>query len=353
MSDDASLHLSDPLPFPRQFRSKVDWWLAALMLSPLVVVVAIAASAGVSDPWVAIALAAQGLVLWVLGRTDYSIDQVQLVARSGPFRFTVPVASIRSLSATRNPLSAPALSLDRIAVDHTGGRLLISPRNKAGFVRAVLTVAPGVAVTGLPGATGAATSDPPESSFSVAAVLPAILVGAFGLAFGAWQFYAGTRAPEATIDGHTLSISGLYSATIHRSEVIRITLEDHVDIGRRVNGFDGGRRLRGFFEVSGLGRSRLFVSRDSPPFLVIRTRTQPVVISFDDPSRTRALHADLQRAWGLETGDGRPTTGHRLPLPTTGRDNVGGDGRFLSPGVPLAPEVDLSRGVPYPRMTTA
>lgn len=299
MSDDASLHLSDPLPFPRRFASKIDWWLAVLLIAPVVLIGAFLL-AGVSEPWVLVlTLAPQALVMWILARTFYVVTEDALLVRSGPFRWTIPLASIRSLAATRNPLSSPALSLDRIAVEHTGGRLMVSPRSKAAFVRAVLALAPSVRVSGLPGATGSADDDKPESTFNTAAVLPLIALGAISLAFGAWQIYAGVRAPEATLSGDTLAISGLYSTTIRRQDVVRLALEDHVTIGRKHQGFDGGRHLRGYFEVEGLGRSRVFVSRNATPFIVIHTTTQPLVLNFDDAGRTRALHEALKQAWGL------------------------------------------------------
>ena len=107
MADDGSLHLSDPLPFPRRFRSKVDWWLAALLIAPIVLIGAFLV-AGVSEPWVLVlTLAPQALVIWILTRTFYVVTESALIVRSGPFHWTIPLASIRSLSATRNPLSSP------------------------------------------------------------------------------------------------------------------------------------------------------------------------------------------------------------------------------------------------------
>jgi hypothetical protein len=301
MSDDASLHLSDPLPFPRRFASKVDWWLAALLIVPLVLVGLFVVPAVLSThPALLLTIVVpQALVLWILARTFYLVTEDALVVRSGPFRWTIPLTSIRSLSATRNPLSSPALSLDRIAIEYTGGRLMVSPRNKAAFVRAVRALAPAVSVSGLAGATGATSTDEPESTFNTAAVVPLIALAVIGIAFGAWQFYAGTRAPDATISGDTLSISGLYSTTLGRRDVVRIALEDRVTIGRKLQGFDGGHYRRGYFDVEGLGQCRVFVSRDATPFLVIHTKTQPVIINFDDPARTRALYNDLMQAWRL------------------------------------------------------
>jgi hypothetical protein len=249
------------------------------------------------------------LVFWIFTTTRYEVSNEALTVRSGPFRWVLPLHTIQSLSASRSLLSSPALSLDRIAIGHTGGVLLISPRHKGAFVRAVRSGAPAVAVRGL-GEDGA-FPDEIESSTNLAAIVPAAVIGVVALAFGAWQFYAGTRAPEATINGDELSISGLYSTRLTRQDVVRLALEAHVTIGRRLQGFGSGRHLRGFFEVTGLGRCRVFASRNTPPFLVIHTRTQPVVISFDDPAKTQALYEDLIRAWHLA----RPSSGPAVPSP--------------------------------------
>lgn len=300
MSDDASLHLTDEVPFPRQFRSKIDWWLAALTQLPMVLVVAMVI-AGVTTPVaLLLILAPHALVTAMLARTFYVVDHRDLTAYCGPFRAVVPVHTIRTLTPTRSALSSPALSLDRIAVEHSAGRLLVSPRDKADFVRALVTVAPHIKVSGLPGA-------PDDESVAgrpsrLAGAVPALIVSVVtivGLVVGGWLFYAGSRAPETHVSDGTMSIDGLYSTMIHRTDVIRISLEEQLRIGRRIHGFSGGRYVRGFFEVEGLGRSRLFVARDTPLLLVIRTKTEPLVIGFDDPLRTRALYAELQRSWGL------------------------------------------------------
>jgi hypothetical protein len=299
MADDASLHLSDRLPFPRRFASKIDWWLALLLIAPVVLIGALVAT-GLNDPWMlVVTLAPPALAMWILGSTYYVVTEEALLVRSGPFRWTIPLASIRSLSATRNPLSSPALSLDRIAIEHTNGRLMVSPRGRAAFVRAVVALAPSVRVSGLPGTTGSADDDAPESTFNTAAIVPLVALAVVGLSFGGWQVYRGTRAPEAVVAGDTLSISGLYSTTVGRQDVVKVTLEDRVVIGRKQQGFSGGRYLRGFFDVEGLGPCRVFVARDATPFLVVHTRTQPLVINFDDPARTRALHDTLLQAWRL------------------------------------------------------
>jgi hypothetical protein len=61
--------------------------------------------------------------------------------RGGPFRWRIPLAAIVSVTPTRNPLSSPACSLDRLRITHRGPRgergLLVSPASKTGFLDAL------------------------------------------------------------------------------------------------------------------------------------------------------------------------------------------------------------------------
>lgn len=296
-----SLHLSQSAPLPRRFASKVDWWIPLLLVLPLAFVVG-ALVMGTLSPVVLVAvLVPQFFVLWILARTRYLVTTDGLTVRCGPFSWTVPATAIRSLSATRNPLSSPALSLDRIAVRHTGGLLMVSPRNKAGFVRAVRTCNRDVTVDGLPGADNSDASDDADSGFDIAPIVPIVVLGILAAAFGGWQFYAGTRAPGVTVTGDGLAVSGLYSTQVSRQDVVRVALQDQIGAVEAVTGSTsgGGHHLRGLFDIEGLGRSRVFIVRDAAPFLVIQTRTQPLVINFDDPARTVELYRQVTTAWHL------------------------------------------------------
>ena len=65
-----------------------------------------------------------------------------------PSRFDVKNAV--SVRPTRSILSAPAASLDRLEVKFKKGQpLVVSPRDKQGFVAALKAVNPGIKVEGL------------------------------------------------------------------------------------------------------------------------------------------------------------------------------------------------------------
>jgi hypothetical protein len=59
------------------------------------------------------------------------------VGRCGPFRYRVPLAEIDSVRPSRNPLSSPACSLDRLFIkwNDERRRILISPSRKTDFLR--------------------------------------------------------------------------------------------------------------------------------------------------------------------------------------------------------------------------
>lgn len=130
------------------FPSKRDGWLVAVVWIACGVVVASAGLQLVGDEavWARAALAAvllgvAAFMLWVLNGTGYRIEERSLHVRGGPFRWRIPLDAIVSVTPTRNPLSSPALSLDRLRVTHRTRRgergLMISPADKAGFLAAL------------------------------------------------------------------------------------------------------------------------------------------------------------------------------------------------------------------------
>lgn len=132
---------SDRAVEPLVFRSKVDAWLAAVLLTGAMASVgAVVAVAAVQAPLYAlllspIVLLGAVLPLWILMTTDYTLAGGELRVRCGPFRWRVPLHAIRAVEPTRDPLSSPALSLDRLRIDY--GRyesIMISPADKERFL---------------------------------------------------------------------------------------------------------------------------------------------------------------------------------------------------------------------------
>jgi membrane protein YdbS with pleckstrin-like domain len=126
------------------FVSKRDGWLVAVIWCACALGLAAllpalwASRAETLGFWVALAtLATLGIGPWVLYSTAYTVSANELLIRSGPLRWRVPFAEIRNIEPSQNPLSSPACSLDRLLIEYGKQRIMVSPLDRAGFLRAV------------------------------------------------------------------------------------------------------------------------------------------------------------------------------------------------------------------------
>lgn len=129
------------------FGSKVDGWLAAVivaaaLLSAMAIVsVAQRGLAYAAAALLLIGISGMALPIWVLFGTSYEVTDDELIVRSGPFRWRVPVHEIRAIEPSQSWLSGPALSLDRLRIDYSLGRcLLVSPKKRDQFLSRLVEV---------------------------------------------------------------------------------------------------------------------------------------------------------------------------------------------------------------------
>lgn len=122
-------------------KSKIDAWLVAVLAISIVVSLfgaAVVLAEGSTTSWVLgafIAAVGAGLPIWLLLSTRYTLKRDQLIVQCGPFKWRVPTAEITGVTPTSNPLSSPALSLDRLRIDYgRGASLMISPCDKDRFL---------------------------------------------------------------------------------------------------------------------------------------------------------------------------------------------------------------------------
>ncbi len=129
-----------------RYSSKKDSWIVLVIVAPGVALVGIALyhlfvfGAENHITWLIMGIATfYGAVIWTLAYpVYYEITASDLLIRSGWLKFQIPLSTIEMVQPTRNPLSAPAWSLDRLRIDYRKNdsvRLaLISPENKARFL---------------------------------------------------------------------------------------------------------------------------------------------------------------------------------------------------------------------------
>lgn len=124
------------------YASKIDTWLALVIVSIVIACFIVFISVASSGSIVAILVSAPalifgaGLPLWLMKSTVYTLTDETLFVKSGPFKWQVPVNQINSVTPTSNPLSSPALSLDRLRIEYgRWGSIMISPKDKEAFIQ--------------------------------------------------------------------------------------------------------------------------------------------------------------------------------------------------------------------------
>ena len=124
----------------RVYRSKTTPWLVGVMVLAIVVLVGTLWTAWRESSPTEFAIVAPlhllGIALVLSGfHVRYWIADSVLHVRASLFRWKIPVDSIISVTPSRSWMNAPALSLDRLAILHKRGTVMISPRDEQAFLR--------------------------------------------------------------------------------------------------------------------------------------------------------------------------------------------------------------------------
>jgi hypothetical protein len=177
---------------------------------------------------------------------------------------------------------------DRTVVLHYDNRrVVVSPDRPAEFAHALgVPLAP----------TGAASAGDVDRSMALRwiAIVPVVVFLGVGL-----LVYSETRPLEVQLDAERLHVDGgLYEVDVPLARIREVELRDsRLRIGRRTNGFAAGSARRGYFDVDGLGRTRVFTDAASGPYLFIGADDGPVILRLRNASETRQLAAVLLRHW--------------------------------------------------------
>jgi len=85
------------------------------------------------------------LVGWF--HTFYVVTEKVLKVKGGIFNWTIPIEDIEVIAESKNPLSAPALSLDRLQITYGKSKfILISPKDKALFLNHLRKLKPDIII---------------------------------------------------------------------------------------------------------------------------------------------------------------------------------------------------------------
>lgn len=130
-----------------KFRSGISWWLAGFVI----IVLGGASLLTLKDgTWIGFAINTPILIWFVhmLLNTYYTIEAETLIITCGIFsKLRIPIKDIHHIKETSNPLSSPALSMDRLEIKYEKRKfVLISPKHKNDFIDAMLAKNPQIEV---------------------------------------------------------------------------------------------------------------------------------------------------------------------------------------------------------------
>jgi hypothetical protein len=123
------------------FNSKMDLWILILLLTAVSGCLWGVASIWDADSvilWPVAALLAVGILLplWMIVSLKYFLSNERLRVRFGPFSWQIAIEDITAVTPTNEAKSGPAMSLDRLLIEHgEGGRVMISPEPREEFLR--------------------------------------------------------------------------------------------------------------------------------------------------------------------------------------------------------------------------
>jgi hypothetical protein len=124
------------------YPSKVDWWLPVVLTIPPILDLGIGIFLLSINKQLGLVVIALGVVIGIVIAAlvfpcRYTVTDTEVLIRCGLIHQRIALRDIVGVTPTSNPLSAPALSLQRVRIDLKQGYRLVSPADRAGFIREI------------------------------------------------------------------------------------------------------------------------------------------------------------------------------------------------------------------------
>lgn len=98
------------------------------------------------------------------------------------------------------------------------------------------------------------------------------------------------------VNEENIKISGLYGDRIPTSDIVSVDiLEKMPPIRKRLNGSDAGRYLKGHFMLKNEEKCKIFIRRDLPPFIELRTKDNLYYFNMRNSEDTRTLFGAIKQ----------------------------------------------------------
>lgn len=98
---------------------------------------------------------------------------------------------------------------------------------------------------------------------------------------------SGKREIKISMSNSDFSFKGIYGMTIKYSNIKQIdTISFLPRIGLRINGYAFGKTLKGNFTLNDRTKVKLFITKGTPPYVLIKTESDILYINFKNPDKT-------------------------------------------------------------------
>lgn len=110
------------------------------------------------------------------------------------------------------------------------------------------------------------------------------------------MLYYFTRPVEVATSEQGIEIEGAYGGLYDWDSISKVELLDELPtIGMRTNGAGIGSHLTGHFKTDEYGSVKLFVDTDTPPFILLESEGEIVILNLETEKRTKELFNDIKK----------------------------------------------------------
>jgi len=117
----------------------------------------------------------------------------------------------------------------------------------------------------------------------------AVVIGVSSLMF------SGNKASDIIIGSNYIEIKGMYGTDIKYDDIKEVTLKESIPkIIAKTNGSNLGSKLKGNFKLEELGKVKLFIDKDKPPFIFIKSDQDYIIINLGSRQTTEDIYKKIK-----------------------------------------------------------
>ena len=107
--------------------------------------------------------------------------------------------------------------------------------------------------------------------------------------------FSGNKASDIIIGNNYIEIKGMYGTDILIDDIKEVSLEESIPkIIAKTNGSNLGSKLKGNFKLEELGKVKLFIDKDKPPFIFMKLDQSYIIINFESRQATEDIYKKIK-----------------------------------------------------------